>query len=622
MRRAVPALVAASFLALSAPAGAGVRVQAVDTSAFPLVRLTVVTDAPSRLPPVVRENGAPAAGQQAENLGRAKSVVLGVDRSQSMAGRPLREAVAAARAFVAAKPAVDRIAVATFATQALMLTGFSSSTIDADTALRSISVDPVQGTRLYDGLVLAARRLASEELPSRVVIVVTDGNETASKAGLADVVASARKARVSIYVVGIESSRFNPAPLRTLAARTGGRYYGAASAKALRSVYGTIARELRRTWRVEYLSGVLPGERAALSVAVPGQGSTTTSVSLPEGASRASAGGSSALPPEVYQSWGVALLAFTVGALVLLAYGFAFSTPGGERLRAQLAAHVQRRPSRPAQRKERRSPRESLAGILQATERAFGHTRLWARLGRLIERAALPLKTAELVYLMLGSGFALGIVFALAGASSILILFALAAGLFLPLVFVWWKARRRLAAFENQLPDILLSVAASLKAGHSFKQGLQGVVDEGHDPAGKEFKRVLAETRLGRPLEDALQDMAERLGSKNLAFIVTAVSVQSQVGGSLASLFDMVAETVRNRQQFARKIKALTAMGRMSAYVLVGLPFLVGGAIGVMNPDYMAPLFHSSAGHKLLLLGLTMMAVGSLILKKIVSFKG
>lgn len=616
-------LLAAAIVSLLVPvsASAAVRIQGVDASAYPTVRLTVITDQPTKAPPVVRENGAPAAAQQAENLGRAKSVVLAVDRSQSMAGRPLAEAVAAARAFVAAKPAADRIAVATFATKALMLTGFSSATIDADTALRSISVDEVQGTRLYDALVLASRSLAEEELAGRVIIVVTDGNETMSTATLADVIAAARKAHVAIYVIAIESSRFTPAPLRTLAAKTGGRYYGAASASTLRSVYGAIAEELRRTWRIEYLSAALPGDQPTVSVSLPGQGEATASVTLPKDGLRPSGEDSSSLPPALYQPWGLALLAFAVGVLVLLAYGVVFATTGGDRVRSQVAAHVRRRSLR-AKSKERRSRREVLAGLFQTTERALGHTRLWLTLQRDIERADLPLKTAELVYLMLGSGFALGILFALAGAASVLILLAMVAGLFLPLGFVRMKARRRLSAFENQLPDILLSIAASLKAGHSFKQGLQAVVDEGHDPAGKEFKRVLAETQLGRPLDDALQDMVERLGSKNLAFIVTAVSVQTQVGGSLAGLFDMVAETVRNRQQFARKIKALTAMGRMSAYVLIGLPFLVAGAIALMNPGYMAPLFHTSAGHKLAFVGLMMMGFGALILRKIVSFKG
>ena len=151
--------------------------------------------------------------------------------------------------------------------------------------------------------------------------------------------------------------------------------------------------------------------------------------------------------------------------------------------------------------------------------------------------------------------------------------------------YVRFKAQRAAEAFENQLPDLLITIAASLKAGHSFRQGIQSVVDEGAEPAAKEFKRVLTETQLGKPMDDALADMAERVGSKNLTFVITAVTIQRQIGGSLAGLFDMVAETVRQRQQFARKIRGLTAMGRMSAYVLVGLPFFIAIARDADEPD-------------------------------------
>jgi tight adherence protein B len=123
-------------------------------------------------------------------------------------------------------------------------------------------------------------------------------------------------------------------------------------------------------------------------------------------------------------------------------------------------------------------------------------------------------------------------------------------------------------------------------------------------------------------MDEALVDMSERVGSKNLDFVITAVTIQRQVGGSLAGLFDMVAEAVRQRQQFARKIKGLTAMGRMSAYVLLGLPFFLAAALTVLNPSYMSPLYHSSTGHMLLVVGLTMMAFGSAVLRKMVSFKG
>src|SRR5205085_4869884 len=141
----------------------------------------------------------------------------------------------------------------------------------------------------------------------------------------------------------------------------------------------------------------------------------------------------------------------------------------------------------------------------------------------------------------------------------------------------------------------------------------------GLPPASDEFNRVLTETSLGRPMDEALADMAERAGSANFEFAITAVTIQRQIGGSLASLFDMVADTVRQRQQFTRKIRSLTAMGRMSGYVLVGLPVGLGLILSLISPSYMAPLWHSSAGHILLVVATVMLGVGSLILRKIVS---
>jgi tight adherence protein B len=200
-----------------------------------------------------------------------------------------------------------------------------------------------------------------------------------------------------------------------------------------------------------------------------------------------------------------------------------------------------------------------------------------------------------------------------------LVLMGVAAAI--PVLFVKFKAGMRIKAFDNQLPDLLITIAASLKAGHSFRHAIQAVVDEGAQPTAKEFTRVLSETQLGRPMDQALGDMSERVGSKNLTFVITAVTIQRQVGGSLAGLFDMVAETVRQRQQFARKVRGLTAMGRMSAYVLIGLPFFIALAVTVLNPSYMSPLFHTSTGHMLILLGFAMMGLGSTILNKMVSFK-
>lgn len=620
MRRLLAAF-ALTALALPVAASAGVQIRSVDASGYPRVRVTVVTDEVTKTAPALTEGGKPAAGLVAQNLGRAKSIVLAVDRSQSMRGKPLEQAVAAARAFVAAKPPGDRIAISTYATKALMLTGFSTSTIDADTALRTVTeVDRVQGTVLYDDLVLATRALAEEPLASRVIIIVTDGNETQSRATLQDVVAKARQARVSIYVIAIESSRFTPGPLKQLARQTGGRYYGTASAATLKEVYAAIANELKRTWRLEYLTAGVSGERVRIAVSSAEQGSASRAFTLPKVAGREKP--KSLLPPAAYEPYGTAVFAFVIGALALLGVGALFSLGKADRLRNRLQPHLGvKRPAAKVRRRGR-PHLDALNGLFRATERALGHTRQWRAAQRLLDRADVPLRPVEFFYLIAGSGLIVGLIAAVAGSAPVVILVAMVLGGLIPYAVVWHKARRRMNAFENQLPDLLISVAASLKAGHSFRQSLQSVVDEGMEPAGKEFRRVLTETQLGRPMDDALNEMALRMGSKNFDFIITAVTIQTQVGGSLATLFDMVADTVRQRQQFARKIKSLTAMGRMSAYVLIGLPFFVAGAITLMNPGYMDPLYHTSAGHKLIALGLTMMLFGSLILRKIVSFRG
>ncbi len=622
MTKALCTVAAGLVLALPPAALAASEIRAVDTSAYPEIRFTVETPTADLAPPEVRENGRPVAGATAENLGRAKSVILAVDRSVSMTGEPLVDAVAAARAFVAAKPTSDRIAITTFAATPVLLTDFSTATIDADTALRSIAVDPVQGTTLYDALVLSARALAAEPLPGRVIIVVTDGNETRSKASLDDAIAAARDAGASIYVVAIESERFTPGPLRRLADETGGTYFGAASSEALAGVYQSVAAELQRTWQFRYVTAARPGERVELEARAGGQ-AARTAVELPGRANAAAKPQASPVLPERFLEgwWGPLLLGGGVALLVLVAAVLAFAAPRGSWLRSRLAPHVFER-ERDVKRRREGERMAFAASLFHATEQTFGHLRFWTKLQTLLDRADVPLRTVELVYMMSGTALVAGLVAAIAGAPTPFLLAAFGGGMLLPYFFVAFKARRRLKAFDAQLPDLLTTIAASLKAGHSFRQGIQAVVEEGQEPAAKEFKRVLAETRLGRPMDGALAEMSRRVGSKNLEFVLTAVTIQRQVGGSLASIFDMVADTVRNRHQFTRKVRGLTAMGRASAYVLIALPFFVAAAVTVINAEYMHPLYHSSTGHKMIVTGLVMIVIGSLFLRKIVSFRG
>ena len=609
------------FLALPAAAAAGVELRGVDASAYPSIRASVVLPAGASGLPIVTENGHGVAGLQLQNLGRAKAIPLLIDRSQSMRGKPLSDAITGARAFVAAKGAADELSVYAFGSAALTLSPFSTVKLNADAALASIKPDPFRGTALYDAITLAARQIASNPLPGRVIIVLSDGADNASHRTIADAKAAARKANAAVYTIGIEGTGFDPAPLQEISAETGGQYFGASSSAELRAVYASIAATLKRTWRIQYVTAARPGDRIALGASIVGQGTVDKALLIPMTGSVAPAAPSKIVPKGAYGPGGPLGIAVLVGMLVLLAALFFLAAMRGSWVRTRIAVHVgETKQSSKKLRKEKRMA--MLASIFRATEKTLGDLKQWRWLGTALERADVPLKTVEFFWIEVAAVGGIGAFSVLFGMALPVTLLLMAIAGMIPFSIVWLKMRARIRAFEDQLPDLLVTIAASLKAGHSFKQGLQAVVDEDMPPAAHEIKRVLTEASLGRPMDDALAEMAERVGSKNFDFAITAVTIQRQVGGSLASLFDMVADTVRARQQFSRKIRALTAMGRMSAYTLIGIPFFIATILTIINGEYMHPLYATHGGHMMIGIALVMMTVGSLVLKKIVSFRG
>jgi tight adherence protein B len=613
------AMVVAALLAPLA-AGAGVTLRNVDATGYPTIRATVVAPVAAHNSPTLTENGEPVVDLNAYNLASAKSVVVAIDRSQSMNGKRLNDAVAAARKFVASKSPSDRIAVVVFGSRAVALTGFSSSTIDSDDALRTMAVDSKPGTALYDALALSARMLDKEQGRSRVVVLLTDGQDVSSESSLPSAIDAAERAAALVYPIAVGASAGTQKPLQDMAHRTGGTYHGAATTSALASVYSSISSELRRTWRLEYVTGTTPGQEVHLRVSLDPEGAASSDVTIP-GSFAPTTPHRGGLPAPFYSALGGLVLTLLVAFLILTAVGLVFTGGTGSWVKSRLAPHIEGGP-RSKRRREKGERLAAFAGLFRLTEQAFSHRGLWKKMQTKLERAGLPLRTVEFFYLVTGCGFLLMVFAALTGRSTPGILIAFGIGAAIPYGWVSFKARKRMLAFDDQLPDLLVTLAASLKAGHSFKQGIQTIVDEGQEPASTELSRVITDTRLGRPMDEALADTAERIGSKNFSFVITAVTIQRQIGGSLAGLFDMVADTVRQRQQFARKIRGLTAMGRASAYVLVALPFFIAFAITLLNPTYMDPLYHSSTGHMLIIVGLIMMAFGSLLLRKIVSFKG
>jgi uncharacterized protein with von Willebrand factor type A (vWA) domain len=195
----------------------------VDAAAYPTIRASIYAPTGGGRP-TLWENGTPVAGFQAQNLGSVKAIATLIDRSQSMRGRPLADAAAAARAFVAAKQAADELSVIAFGSKVVTLSPFSNVKLDADLPLGRMTTDPHKGTALYDAVIAAANQLKGNPLPGRVIIVLSDGADNASAGTLETAVKAAHDANASIYSIGIEGTGFTSDPLRELATLTGGQY--------------------------------------------------------------------------------------------------------------------------------------------------------------------------------------------------------------------------------------------------------------------------------------------------------------------------------------------------------------------------------------------------------------
>jgi tight adherence protein B len=181
-----------------------------------------------------------------------------------------------------------------------------------------------------------------------------------------------------------------------------------------------------------------------------------------------------------------------------------------------------------------------------------------------------------------------------------------------------FKAGRRQAAFADQLDDSLQLMAGSLRAGHSLLRSVDSVSQEADAPTSEEFARIVNETRVGRDLNDSLDEVAQRMGSDDFTWVAQAIAIHREVGGNLAEVLDAVGHTIRERNQIRRQVKALSAEGKLSAIVLMALPFGVTVFLSLTNPGYIGKFTESLAGYVMLGVAALMLLVGGLWLKKTV----
>lgn len=196
---------------------------------------------------------------------------------------------------------------------------------------------------------------------------------------------------------------------------------------------------------------------------------------------------------------------------------------------------------------------------------------------------------------------------------------------FIPNMYVKMRANGRVKMFNSQLGDTITMMANSLRGGYSFLQTMDLVGSEAPEPTAKEFKRVVQEVGLGRSTAEALENLLKRMPSDDLDLMITAVNIQHEVGGNLATILDSIGHTIRERVRIKGEIKTLTAQGRLSGYVITGLPIAMAGYITMVNPEYMAPIFTfgmpPDAWCCLPVTALFFIAVGYVVMMKIVDIE-
>jgi tight adherence protein B len=208
-----------------------------------------------------------------------------------------------------------------------------------------------------------------------------------------------------------------------------------------------------------------------------------------------------------------------------------------------------------------------------------------------LEEAHIALRPGEFIIISIAAGLLLAAILVGITGQWLFGLIGVVVGPLGGIGFLKRKVSSRRRAFAEQLPDALSLIASSLSAGHTFLRAIQMMCEESEPPMSEEFARVVSETRLGDPVVDALDRMAKRLALRDLEWVVQAIRIQQTVGGKLADLLHTLADFIRAREEVRREVQVLTAEGRMSAWVLGGLPLFLLLVIQVISPGYMKPLY-------------------------------
>jgi tight adherence protein B len=535
-----------------------------------------------------------------------RGLMVVLDVSGSVAGARLEAARAAVVALAQSLPddvSVGLIAVST--TPAVILPPSKDrAALTAATSQLSSSGD----TALYDAVGLAATELRKANLDAnteRRVLVLSDGLDTSSQTRLAELRSQLSAQQLAVDVVAFQANNAGLDALQEIAAAGGGRVLTAPDATFVTSAFRAVAGGFSIVLAVEAaVPSDLGGQQATLVVSIDIGGQALTA-SVPVTFAAAPATRTPANPSFGWvPSWTPWVLGglFFVGAILLVVLlvwprsGTAAQVKHAEMLSRGWAG------AKPATSAMARSALAATAAVVRSRG-------LDDRITLSLEQAGMRMRPHEWVLLQACAAVTMGaLVFLVLGWPGLLVGAVL--GWLLAMAYRSIKASRRANLFAEQLPDAIQLVIGAIRSGFSLPQALDAVVRESPEPVAAEFGRALAEHRLGADLSDALEAVVHRTGSDDLNWAVMAIRIHREVGGNLAEVLQTTVDTIRERARLRRHVRSLSAEGRLSAWVLIGLPILLGLFMFSFRRDYLRPLYTEPIGMAMLLVGGGLLVLG------------
>lgn len=538
-----------------------------------------------------------------------RTTVLVLDASNSMRqGDKFAAATSAVDTFLDSAPDDIRIGLVAFAGDIGTVVPPTTDHVSVQAALTGIELR--KGTAVYDGIAEGLDLVGVEG--SRSLLVLSDGGDTSSSTTLDVVGNDATDGGVVVDVVSLANPK-NAETMSGLAEDTGGQVIPAEQ-DALSAVFSAQADALAEQLLVTFDRPEDASSEVNLGVSVDADAATYTDSAF------VSIGAASSGPDLVdsgrslVSTPGMLLGAAALGLGLAGILAVVIAGPGRSSADRRLDAYFGDTPGGGKQ--SRSDASADLKGSAVALTDRVVSADLETRVSQRLAGAGSALTAAE--WLLLHAGIAIGsavIGFILNGPG--LAVLGLVLGTIGPWLYLRFRHSRRLNRFNGQLAETLGLMAGGLQAGLSLPQAVDSVVREGSEPMAGELRRALVEQRLGVDITDALEGVGQRMDSEDFDWIVMAIRIQREVGGNLAEILHTVADTLREREYLRRQVKALSAEGRLSGYILVGLPPLIGLYMMLVNPDYIRVLYTTLPGFILLGMATLLLVIGSFAMSKL-----